>query len=181
VIVTRRAVVDGRQLFWKTNPKLFLCGFMVACMCRPFGTRAVLLLTRHCRAGLSDSAPRAATNKSAISLSPAKSLERRRSEGQGKNDCGDPAIKRLLKILTAENAEDSPRAPSKGGSMRTCGMRAAKSQRRKWTRVKTNKKIMRSGPATRTAFCQREFHVYPLTPQRAAESAPCASFVLYAV
>jgi len=26
---------------------------------------------------------------------------------------------------------------------------------------------MRSGPATRTAFCQREFHVYPLTPQRA--------------
>jgi hypothetical protein len=35
---------------------------------------------------------------------------------------------------------------------------------------------MRSGPATRTAFCQREFHVYPLTPQRAAESAPCASF-----
>ena len=26
---------------------------------------------------------------------------------------------------------------------------------------------MRSGPATRTAFCQREFRVYPLTPQRA--------------
>jgi hypothetical protein len=25
---------------------------------------------------------------------------------------------------------------------------------------------MRSGPATRTAFCQREFHVNPLTPQR---------------
>ena len=40
----------------------------------------------------------------------------------------------------AEHAEDSPRAPSKGGSMRTCGMRAAKSQRRKWTRVKTDKK-----------------------------------------
>ena len=44
--ITRTAVVDGRQLFWKTNLKLFLCGFMVACMSAlqcavPFGTGAV--------------------------------------------------------------------------------------------------------------------------------------------
>jgi hypothetical protein len=44
-----------------------------------------VLLTRHCRAGLSDSALGAETNKSAFSRSRAKSLERRRSEGQEKN------------------------------------------------------------------------------------------------
>jgi hypothetical protein len=139
--------VDDRKLFWKKNPKLIFCGFIIALM----HARKVLFELTLFTWGQPPSAVQ-------------KSIGRIKSEGQRKLTQDLSAAAAKFKRHYTENTEVHRATPQRNAvpTYRPLWHFLCETLCSLWSIFakqfrSDRKKIMRSGPATRTARCRMNF------------------------